>query len=188
VRIFEPVGPHSMSSKSIASYVLILAHLGFFIYECGLQTYYDIQIKSFSRDMQIHHLTSLLVYLMCAYFDTNHHFGCFTFILEMVAPVNCIRWVLKKANKKNTFAWKLSNLLYIHLFHTRTILECLIAYETIKYRDDFIRAPPIQYLYHIFCMVLFLFYLTPYWTFVVTKDYYKQFLQAELEENKSKSD
>ncbi len=60
VRLFESVGPHSISAKTVTSYMLALGHLSFFLFEWISQTFYDIKIKYFSIDMQIHHILSLV--------------------------------------------------------------------------------------------------------------------------------
>ncbi len=178
VRCFDNVGPYSLTSKSGFSYMLVLGHLAFFIFEFGLQIYYDVRNKSIRKDTQVHHILSLFGYLMCAYYDLSHSFFCTCFLLEMIVPLQCVCWVLKKAEKEYSFLWRAISLLYIHLFHIRSVLEFIIVYELLWYFEEGIKAPLIL-AYQIAGSIVFTLILTPTWIYSDSKRYFSQILSIE---------
>jgi ceroid-lipofuscinosis protein 8 len=86
-RWFDRLGPQSIDDKTVLSYALTLAHLGFFVFECSAQTYFDFRFKTFSKELHIHHLLALAGYTFVAAYDVNHYHGCSVFILEMSTPL-----------------------------------------------------------------------------------------------------
>jgi hypothetical protein len=61
VRLFEDVGPHSISNKTIISHLLVLSHLSFFGFEMFTQMIYDIKSGFIAMDVLIHHSISLVI-------------------------------------------------------------------------------------------------------------------------------
>ena len=87
VRWFDGrIGPESIDGKSVLSYALMLGHLGFFIFECSAQTYFDYRFKTFSKELHMHHTLALTGNVFAAAYDVNHYHGCSVFILEMSTP------------------------------------------------------------------------------------------------------
>lgn len=85
-RWFSTLGPDSIDRKTPLSHALLLAHLGFFIFECSAQTYFDYRFKTFSKELHVHHILALVGYSLCIYYDVNHYQACSVFILEMSTP------------------------------------------------------------------------------------------------------
>jgi hypothetical protein len=85
-RYFDRLGPESIDTKTVLSYALTSAHLGFFIFECSAQTYFDYRFKTFSKELHIHHILALLGYMFVQFYDINHYHACSVFILEMSTP------------------------------------------------------------------------------------------------------
>ena len=80
------LGPESIDSKTVYSCILTLSHLGFFVFECSAQTYFDYRFKTFSKELHIHHLLALIGYTFVQLYDVNHYHACSVFILEMSTP------------------------------------------------------------------------------------------------------
>jgi hypothetical protein len=109
--------------------------------------------------------------MMCAYYDLNHHFCCFAFVLEIIAPFDHLNWYLLKAKKQKTMLWKANEHILMYLFQMRTGIEFIIIYEMCVYHDETIKSPWCQLIMHISASIVFAFYLTPYWTYVVAKQF-----------------
>lgn len=50
--LFEDI----VNKKTLESELLLIAHLGFFIFECSAQTYFDVRFKTFNKALHAHHL------------------------------------------------------------------------------------------------------------------------------------
>ena len=85
-RWFDRLGPESIDTKTVLSYGLTLANLGFFIFECCAQTYFDYRFKTFSWELHLHHILALVGYILVQVYDVNHYHACSVFILEMSTP------------------------------------------------------------------------------------------------------
>ncbi len=164
--------------------MLVLSHLGFFIFECSALTISDLKFKTFSKQLHLHHTIGLIGYILAAYYDVIHYFCCFSFILEMTTPFSCVCWCLIKANKQNTLVWKANQLILVHLFHMRTCIELLILYEMYKYSEDTLQAPMPCLVIQIIGMVAVTFYLTPYWTYRKTQQIFNPIDIVDLETGK----
>ena len=77
-----------------------------------------------------------------------------------------------KFKKENSILWKINQLILIHVFHLRSFLEFMMLYEVIKYRDDILRLPLPILIDHICGLIIVAFYLTPYWTYRKTLQYF----------------
>ena len=52
-----------MKSKTEISSLLVLTHLGFFIFEWTAQIYFDYRFKVFSKALHVHHLICIVGYI-----------------------------------------------------------------------------------------------------------------------------
>jgi ceroid-lipofuscinosis protein 8 len=135
-----------MKSKTQLSSILVLTHLGFFFFEWSAQIYFDYRFKVLSKALHVHHLICIVGYICSAITQLNYYFACSGFILEMTTPFSCICYVLIKCKLENTIAWKANQMLLIHLFHMRTVIEFSMIYEYIKYFEHFKVLP---FIYHV---------------------------------------
>jgi hypothetical protein len=122
---------------------------------------------------------------MCAYYDLNHHFCCFAFTLEIIAPFDFLRWYLLKTQEQKSILWKANGLITIYLYHMRSVIEFIIIYELCKYHEEVLKSPWGQLIVHVSSSIIFAFYLTPYWTYFITKQFFDQ--QAYLADAEKKS-
>jgi ceroid-lipofuscinosis protein 8 len=73
---------------------------------------------------------------------------------------------------EKSFLWKANQCVLIHIFHLRSVLEFIMLYEVIKYRDDVFRLPVPILINHFGGLFLVAFYLTPYWTYRKTLQFF----------------
>lgn len=169
-RYFEPdLKLAEMNSKTQISSILILTHLGFFIFEWCAQTYFDIRYKVFNKALHLHHLICFVGYVSSVVTQMNYYYACSGFILEMTTPFSCICYVLIKCKLENTFAWKANQMLLIHLFHMRSVIEFSMIYEYLYYFEYFKVLPIISHIQINAALFGIAFFLTPYWTYRKTE-------------------
>jgi hypothetical protein len=110
---------------------------------------------------------------MCTYYDLNHHFCCFAFILEMIAPPDFVRWFLLKKKSKNSNVWHVNGFVMMLIYVIRSLVEFSLLYEmTIGYNIEFMKSPWSQIILHTGSTLIFSLYLTPYWAFYTYKQFY----------------
>jgi hypothetical protein len=123
---------------------------------------------------------------MGAYYDLNHHFCCFGFTVEIIVPFDFVRWFLLKQKTKKSTLWLVNGLIEVHMYHMRSVIECLVGYELVAYREEFLSSPWGQVLFQASSFFIFFFYLTPYWTYWTTKQIYRELDSNSLKEKSNK--
>jgi ceroid-lipofuscinosis neuronal protein 8 len=144
---------HMTLSRTEISNLLGIMHLGFFIYECTTQTYFDMKFKTFNRALHFHHLISLLASLYIVVGQVNHFYGATMPFLEMSTPFSCVCYCLLQLKMAESSLWKTNQLILIHIFHMRTVYEALNIYEMYIYWDAFKLIPIGMLIVH--CMGLY---------------------------------
>jgi ceroid-lipofuscinosis protein 8 len=163
-----------VNAKTEASYFLVLSHLGFFCFEWTAQTYFDIKFKTFSKALHGHHVIAMAGYLISAVNDNNHYYAISGFVLEMSTLFSCICYCLIKMNLSDTLFWKINQLILIHTFHLRSVLECILIYQFLKHYDEFQKLPIFFHITNAIGLTSLTFFLTPYWTYRKTEQLFKK--------------
>ena len=135
-----------MGSKTQVSSILVLTHFGFFIFEWSAQTYFDIRFKVFSKALHGHHFICIVGFAVSAVTELNYYYACSGFILEMTTPFSCICYCLIKCKLEDTLAWKVNQMVLIHLFHMRSVIEFCMIYEYLWYFKYFKVLPIIYHM------------------------------------------
>ena len=175
------------SSKTELGYILVLCHLGFFIFEWSAQIYFDLKFKTFSKAVQAHHMIAFIGYFNTVYLDEGHFFPLTSFILEMITPFSCIGYILIKSNLSETFVWKANQLILIHLFHMRTMVECTMLYEFYKYWNVLQKLSIVTLFNFSFGLIVVGIFLTPFWTLRNTELYFTKSGWNSSENTKKKN-
>ena len=175
------------TSKTEFSYILVVCHLGFFIFEWTAQIYFDLRFKTFSRALHAHHAIAMTGYLNATIHDEGHYLGLTTFILELSTPFSCICYMLIKSNLSETFLWKANQLILIHVFHLRSVIEFTMMYEFYKYWDMLKNLSLLSRLNFAVGLVTVGFFLTPYWTYRKTEQFFTK-ADWNSSENKNKKE
>jgi ceroid-lipofuscinosis protein 8 len=160
---------HPTNSKTELSYLIVLSHFGFFIFEWSAQIYFDVKFKTLNTQLHAHHLISFIGYFGSAWSDTMHYAACSAFILEMSTPFSCICYCLIKTKQSDSALWKINQFILIHTFHLRSVVEFTLLYETYKYWSDFSQIPIYILVNWIFGLLVVALYLTPFWTWKKTE-------------------
>jgi ceroid-lipofuscinosis protein 8 len=95
------------------------------------------------------------------------------FLLEASTPFSCICWCLLKLKLEKTKVWKINQWILIYVFHARTFYELWSWY--IFYHDWDNIKQNMHWLYAADMFVgvgLVTFWLTPYWTYKKTAQYF----------------
>ena len=135
-----------MYSKTEVSSILVLSHLGFFVFEWSAQMYFDVRFKVFSRALHVHHFLCIVGFIVSAYTQLNYYYACSGFILEMTTPFSCICYCLIKCKLENTLLWKANQMILIHLFHMRSVIEFFLIYEYVGNFEHFKVLPLVYHL------------------------------------------
>lgn len=155
---------------------------GFFIFELFLSVASDIYFKTFSKMLFFHHFLAMLWGLGVVYYDAYYSYFCKGILLEMSTPFSCICFVLLKAGMGDSKLWKINQMVLIHTFHLRNVVECMMYYMTFKNWKYVMENSPIAVLtIHHICMFTVFFGMTPYWT-------YKKTMQLFLKKDFSMTD
>ena len=162
-------------ANNIATYTtrestfLLISHLGFFIFEWSAQILFDIKYKTFSSALHVHHLIAFAGYFMVIQSKTNHFLAALGFLLEGSTPFSCICYCLIKAGMEKTLLWKTNQILLVHIFHVRSVLECTMFYKLIVNWTKFQQIPPLVFWHSFFGTLIVMIFLTPLWTHRKTK-------------------
>lgn len=152
------------------SFVAMLFTVGFFIFELSAVVLSDIAFKTFSKMLITHHGLALVAYSIAVNLNANFCFGCKGLILEMSTPFSCMCYVLLKAGMERTTLWKVNQIILIHTFHLRSVVEChmwYIAYNNWQYIYNFM--PTSLFILLFTNLILITFIMTPYWGYKKTQ-------------------
>ena len=157
----------------ITSHLLAFINLGFFLFEFCCLMISSIAFRFFDLALFLHHTLGLGMFFFIMYYDIGHFFGILGGILEMSTPFSCICWLMLKLNLGHTRLWSINQMILIHVFHCRSMVELWSFYLTWKYYDSLRKHLPIG-LALVTYVGLFasFFYLTPLWTYKKTKQYF----------------
>ena len=181
--LFEDVVKVSTFSSHLAVDVVV----GFFIFECTALFSSNIIFREFDMALAAHHLLSLLGFGAIVYSEKIHFFATVSLLNEMTTPFSCLCWMLIKAKLADTYVWKINQIILVHLFHCRTLLEGYLFLMSYRQWDNVITNMPWYnfMLLYVFLSLAF-FILTPYWTYKKTKQLFKPEDWNHPEEKKKK--
>ena len=163
-----------VETTTFSSHYAIYITVGFFIFECTMLFSSNIIFREFDSFLASHHLLSLLGYGAILYSGKIHFFGTISLLNEMTTPFSCLCWVLLKAKMANTYAWKANQIVLIHLFHCRTLLEGYLYVMSYRHWNNIVTNMPwYNFLVLYIFLTLAFFVLTPYWTYKKTKQLFK---------------
>lgn len=142
-----------------------ISSFGFFMFETSAQIFFDIKFKTFSKALLLHHFIAITGYFMAVWFNVNHYVSVIAFILEASTPFSCVCYCLIKAGLESSMLWKVNQLVLIHVFHVRSVIECYMMYVMLSNWDKYAQIPPICFWHSFFSVLIVLVFLTPYWTY-----------------------
>ena len=176
------LGGHAMTSttnihrdvvfgRSATSSFTMLFTTGFFSFELASSLISDLYFRTFSKLLTIHHLLGMVGYgLAELYYEKFHMIGVIGVLLEMSTPFTGVSFFLEKCGMGKSALWKLNQLLLIHTFHLRSVVEFYIWYLYLHNFQHVNQHMP-SVLLGVFLMYLSLlsFVMTPYWGYRKTK-------------------
>lgn len=174
-------------ATTVQSSIIISCCLGFFTFEVLAQIVFDIMFKTLSKALHAHHFVSISGFIITAYYNLGHYFPTWVFTLEFSTLYSCISYCLIKMKMEDTFLWKANQLILIHVFHLRSVIEFTILYEVYYYWDIKKNMPLIWNINMICGILLLAFVLTPYWTYRKTEQFFKKSDWNDSDSKKSKS-
>ncbi len=160
--------------KTITSSLVIYYAIGFFLFECIALNVSSIVFRFFDGFLFVHHAFSLIGFSLTGYYSQGHFFTAVGLILEASTPFTCVCWMLLKADYAHTLLWKVNQLVLVHLFHCRTMIEgYFIAMACYNWRRV-TSEMPVSLLICLYVMIPIQFaVLTPYWTYKKTQQLMK---------------
>ena len=186
--LFEDV----ILASTLSSHFIVDVVVGFFMFECIAFFSSCIVFREFDMALAAHHLLSLLGYSLVVYSEKSHFFSTLSILDEMTTPFSCLCWMLIKAKMADTYVWKINQIILVHLFHCRTLLEGYLFLWSYRQWDNIITNmswPHFVVLY--LFLTLQLLVLTPYWTYKKTKQLFKpedwNHLEKKSEEHAKKN-
>jgi ceroid-lipofuscinosis protein 8 len=163
---------------------------GFFIFEELTLIYFDIKYGTFSKELHMHHFFSFVGYFCSIYYNRGHYYVIKGFLLEGSTPFSCICWCLLKLKLEKTKVWKINQWILIYVFHLRSVYEIWWWYEIYQNWDNIKQNLPLPYTVSMFAgLALVTFYLTPYWTYKKTVQFFHPTdWNAEVEKRKKQDE
>jgi ceroid-lipofuscinosis protein 8 len=174
-------------STTKESTFLCLAHFGFFVFEWSAQIIFDIKFATFSQALHLHHFMAITGFWLANFYETNHFICLFAFILEASTPFSCLCYCLLKARLENTLLWRVNQMALVHVFHIRSVIECVAIYLMIDRWDEFQKIPQIFYWHTFISISIVMVFLTPLWTYRKTKQLFEPADWNTSEETKQKN-
>ena len=168
-----------MATIPFCEFVISFA-AGYFALECVILFTLNIVSRELHKALAAHHVFCLVGFTAALYSERGQFFAILAFVDEMNTPFACLGWMLIKAGKGSGYVWKVNQMVLIHVYHCRTVVEAYMYLEIFRNWDNIITNLPwynILILYS--SLTLTFFILTPYWTYKKTKQLFK------LEEGKS---
>ncbi|CAG5131175.1 unnamed protein product [Candidula unifasciata] len=152
------------------SQVAMLLTVGFFIFELSAVILSDIAFRTFSFMLLTHHGLALIAYTMAIILNANFCFGCKGLILEMSTPFSCLCYVLLKVNMEHSRLWKINQVILVHTFHLRNVVECHLWYIAYTNWQHIYNFMPSGIFFMLFAnLTLITFIMTPYWGYKKTQ-------------------
>ena len=86
-----------------------------------------------------------------------------------------------------TLLWKANQLLLIHVFHLRSVFECVMIYEVYLNWIHCVNMPVLLFITQIGGLFVVTFILTPYWTYKKTAQLFDPVDWSNTSENDKKA-
>ena len=91
-------------------------------------------------------------------------FGVKAITLELSTPFSCACFVLLKMGMERSMLWKANQILLVHTFHIRSMIECYMWYETYhNWGHIWANMPLGNFVTLYLSLVSVTFMMTPYW-------------------------
>lgn len=155
---------------NVTSHIGMLTTMGFFIFELSAVIISDVAFRSFSKMLIIHHALGVVSYSVAISLSANFSIGCKALILEMSTPFSCLSYLLMKVGMERSFLWRFNQMILVHTFHLRSVVECYLWYITFQnwqYIWNFL--PTSLFILTYLSLVLVTFVMTPYWGYKKTQ-------------------
>ncbi|XP_070789060.1 protein CLN8 [Pituophis catenifer annectens] len=143
---------------------------GFFLLENVAVHVSNFIFKTFDLFVVVHHFLAFGGFLgLITNIKSGHYIPLMGMLLEMSTPFTCMSWMLLKAGRANTFFWKASQWIMIHMFHCRMMLTYHIWWVCLSNWNAVMENLGLLH----FTVVLtglsaVTFILNPYWTYKKT--------------------
>lgn len=159
-----------VNAKTALSVLSIYVTVGFFVFECLALYVSNIVFRFFDKFLFLHHTLSLLAYSVATYYVKGGFFAATGLVLEGSTPFTCLCWMLLKADLAHTRLWTINQMILVHIFHCRSMVETYFVFIT-YYQWDTVWAemPPTLFWCVYIQLPLQLLLLTPYWTYKKTQ-------------------
>lgn len=152
-----------------SSYMTLNYASGFFLFDSIAVIFCDLKFKTSSRLLMAHHLMAFISVYCALSSGVGHSFACRLLVLEMITPFSGIAFVLQKAGKHGSLAWRLSHFLCIHTFHLRNVVECYLWYISFLNRERiWLEMPASEFICLYISLIIFTFVMTPSWGYKKT--------------------
>lgn len=143
--------------------------LGFFLFECVALTASDIIFHSFSRLLHAHHIFCAIAAAVIIFWEAGYALVLLSLSLEMCTPFTAICWILLKSGMGNSKYWFINQIILIHTFHLRSVVECYIWWLTYKEWTIIWKTMPwMPFVTGYTALALITFIATPYWGYKKT--------------------
>ncbi|XP_078576983.1 protein CLN8-like [Branchiostoma floridae x Branchiostoma japonicum] len=170
----------------------VLFSVGFSFFELMQLATMSLTRRVFYPIVFLHHtwLTALLTQVMWC--DRLHHLTVAGLTMEIILPFDRISWMLLKAGRRNTRAWEWNQLILIHTFSLRNMVECYMWFHTYRNWRRIWGVTPLPLLCLVYGgLVLTTFWMTPFWWIESIRRYSVTFSarrQIKMHANKNVSD
>ncbi|XP_026551004.1 protein CLN8 [Pseudonaja textilis] len=152
------------------SWFSCLVAAGFFLLENVAVHVSNFIFKTFDLFVVVHHFLAFGGFLgLITNIKSGHYIPLMGMLLEMSTPFTCMSWILLKAGRANTFLWKASQWIMIHMFHCRMMLTyhmwwvCLSNWNAVMENLGF-----LYFTVLLTGLSAVTFVLNPYWTYKKT--------------------
>ena len=155
-----------VSANSAMSFMAVYICVGFFLFECIALFTSNYIFRTFDKLLATHHSLSLIGDCVVTYYGKAHFFAVVGLLLEMTTPFTCLCWMLIKAKMTKYRVWKLNQLVLVHLFHCRTMIEGYFYLKSYSHWENIATNMPLTMICLLYTQLsIQFFYLTPYWTY-----------------------
>ncbi|XP_039178518.1 protein CLN8 [Crotalus tigris] len=143
---------------------------GFFLLENVAVHVSNFIFKTFDFFVVVHHFLAFGGFLgLIINIKSGHYIPLMGMLLELSTPFTCMSWMLLKAGRTNTFFWKASQWIMVHMFHCRMMLTYHMWWVCLSHWYAVMENMGLLY----FTVVLtglsaVTFILNPYWTYKKT--------------------
>ncbi len=84
-----------------------------------------------------------------------------------------ICWCLIKAKMERSILWKANQFILIHVFHLRSLFECIMIYEVFLNWTKIIQMPVLLFIVQVGGLLAVALFLTPYLTYKKNVQHFK---------------